>query len=200
MLFDLRKMNSTAVALAMLLNMSATALAHAGDLFQKGATEIGVSVGLGDNFHTSSLGGNVEEDIEFLSLMFSWAKVFKERDRGRSFQFAVEGFVSHAEQEGESRRVVGAIPFFVYNFKNAGKIIAFAEAGLGLVYTDLDPERFGSRFNFTLQAGIGFRYRLSHKRFFRFSYRFHHISNAGLDEDNRGIDSNFLIFGISLLR
>jgi lipid A 3-O-deacylase len=193
-------MNEASVALAVLLNLSATPLVYAEDLFQKTVVETGVSVGFGDNFQTSLGGGNVREDVTFLSLMFSRGKVFKELDRGRSLQFAVEGSVSHAKQEDESGRAAGATPLFLYNFKTTGKITAFAEAGLGVLYTDLDPERFGSRINFTLQAGIGFRYRLTNERSLRFSYRLHHISNGGLDDANRGIDSNFLAFGISFLR
>jgi opacity protein-like surface antigen len=197
---DVRNMNHASVAaLAVFLNMSATPLVHARDLFQKTTTETGVSVGLGDNFRSSLGGGNVGSDITFLSLMFSRGRVFRELDRGRSLQLTVEGSVSHAKQEHESRRAVGVTPLFLYNFKTTGRITPFAEAGLGLLYTDLDPERFGSRINFTPQAGIGFRYRLTNERSFRISYRFHHISNGGLDDGNRSIDSNFFIFGVSFL-
>lgn len=196
-----RKMYGTSAALAVLLSVSATPLVHARELFRKAASETGVSVGLGDNSQTSLGGGNVREDVTFLSLMLSRGQVFKELDRGRSFQFAVEGSVSHAKQEDESRRAVGVTPLFLYNFATAEKITAFAEAGLGLLYTDLDPERFGSRINFTPQAGVGIRYQLTDALSFRLSYRLHHISNGGLDGDNnRSIDSNFLIFGVSFLR
>jgi opacity protein-like surface antigen len=195
-----RKMNQASLALAVFLNVSAIPLAHARDLFHKTTSEMVASVGLGDNFQTSLGGGNVGNDITFLSLMFSGGKILRELDRGRSLQLAVEGSVSHAKQEHESRRAAGVTSFFLYNFKVAGRLSPFTEAGLGLLYTDLDPERFGSRINFTLQAGIGFRYRLSNERSLRISYRLHHISNGGLDDANRSIDSNFLVFGVSFLR
>jgi lipid A 3-O-deacylase len=163
--------------------------------------ETAVSVGLGDNSHTSLGGGNVRENITFVSLMFSTGKVFKELDRGRTLQWSVEGSVSRAEQEGDSRRAIGVTPLFVYNFKSSGRIAAFAEAGLGLLYTDLDPERFGSSFNFTPQAGIGIRFHLTDERSIRLGVRLHHISNGGLDDDNnRSIDSHFFIVGISFGR
>jgi hypothetical protein len=197
----LRKLKQASVALALLLNMSAIPLIHARDPSQKPTAETGVSVGFGDNFQTSlGGGGNVRNDITFLSLMFSSGRVFKELDGGRSLQLAVEGSVSHAEQDHESRRAAGVSSLLLYNFKTAGRLSPFTEAGLGLMHTNLDPERFGSRLNFTLQAGIGFRYRLSNERSLRICYRLHHISNGGLDDANRSIDSNFLIFGVSFVR
>jgi opacity protein-like surface antigen len=196
-----RKWHEARAALAVLLSTLATALACAEEPPQKTAVETAVSVGLGDNSHTSLGGGNVRENITFVSLMFSRGKVFKELDRGRSLQWAAEGSVSRAEQEADSRRAIGVTPLFLYNFKSTGRITAFAEAGLGLLYTDLDPERFGSSFNFTPQAGIGIRYHLTDERSIRLAYRLHHISNGGLDDDNnRSIDSHFLIFGISFRR
>lgn len=197
--FGLWLMNNLALIMVLLVSAGVTTLGHAADLSQEGTTEIGLSIGIGHNFHTSLLSGNVEEDIKFVSLMFLWGKIFKKLPKDRSFQVAIEGSVSYAKQEDENRRAVSATPVFIYNFKKAGKVIGFAEAGLGFLYTDLDPQKFGSHLNFAVQAGVGFRYRLADGRFFRLSYRFQHISNGGLDEDNRGIDSNFLIVGISFL-
>ncbi len=189
-----------ATLLGLLLSAFVATFVHAADLSQKGTTEFGFSLGIGDNFSSSFNGANVSENIKFLSLMFDWGKVFKELSRERSFQLSVEGAVTHAEQEGEDRWAVSATPLFIYNFKKAKRTMLFTEAGLGLLYTDLDPEQFGSQIDFLVQAGIGFRYRLANDRFFRFSYRYQHVSNGGLDEDNKGIDSNFLIFGLSFSR
>ena len=193
-------MNKAAFISGLLVSAAVSTLVHAADLSNKGTKEFGFSIGVGDNFHTSLKGGNVTEDIKFLSLMFDWGKVFKELSRERSYQLAVEGSVTHAEQEGEDRWAVSATPLFIYNFKKAKRTIVFTEAGLGLLYTDLDPAQFGSQLDFLVQAGIGFRYRLGHDRFFRFSYRYQHISNGGLSQDNESIDSNFLVFGVSFLR
>jgi len=186
--------------LGLLLSAVATTVIHAADLSQKGTEEFGFSLGIGDNFSTSVKGGNVSEDIKFVSLMFDWGKVFKELSRERSFQLSVEGAATYAEQEGEDRWAVSATPLFIYNFKKTKRTIVFTEAGLGLLYTTLDPAQFGSQIDFLAQAGIGFRYRLASDRFFRLSYRYQHVSNGGLDEDNKSIDSNFLIFGISFSR
>ena len=193
-------MNKAALIPGLLMGAVVSTLVHAADLSHKGTQEFGFNLGIGDNFHTSLKGGNVNEDIKFLSLMFDWGKVIKELSRDRSYQLAVEGAVTHAEQEGEDRWAVSATPLFIYNFKKTNRTVLFTEAGLGLLYTDLDPAQFGSQLDFLVQAGVGFRYRLANDRFFSFAYRYQHISNGGLDQDNESIDSNFLILGISFLR
>lgn len=166
------------------------------DTFQKGTTEWGLSAGFGDNFHFK----NVREDIQFLFLSPWWGKVLKKWDRGGSLEFIAEGFLSYTRQESKDRYAVGITPLLAHNFKNFGKVVPFLELGAGILYTDLDPERFGSQFNFTPQAGGGIRYELGPDRFLKLSYRYHHISNADLDEENRGIDSNFFSIGLSFIR
>jgi opacity protein-like surface antigen len=166
------------------------------DNFQKGTTEWGLSTGFGDNFYFN----NVREDVQFFFLSPWWGKVIKKWDRGDSLEFITEGFLSYVRQESKDRYAVGLTPLLAYNFKEVGKIVPFLEGGAGILYTDLDPERFGSEFNFTPQVGGGIRYELGPGRFLKLSYRYHHISNAGLDADNRAIDSNFFLIGLSFIR
>ena len=179
--------------------------------FQKGATEWGISGGFGDNFHTGRSGnvsediqsyrsGNVSEDIQFYFLSPSWGKVLEKWDGCGNLEFVTEGFLSYARQDSKDRYGVGITPLFAYNFEALGKAIFFLELGVGILYTNLDPEEFGSHLNFTPQGGIGFRYEMAHSRFLKLSYRVHHISNAGIDKDNRSIDSHFFLIGISSLK
>ncbi|UCF56039.1 MAG: acyloxyacyl hydrolase [Deltaproteobacteria bacterium] len=169
-------------------------VAYAEDPFQKGATEWGFSVGFGDNFHIE---GDVKEDIQFYFLTPSWGKVLRIWDRFGSSEFLIEGFLSYARQESENRYASGITSLLVHSFKPLGKTVFFLELGVGILYTNLNPKNFGSSFNFTPQGGIGVRYKIGPGRFLKFSYRFHHISNAGIDEDNRGINSHFFALGIS---
>jgi hypothetical protein len=172
-------------------------VADAEDLFQKGAVEWGVNVGYGNSLHIST---DVREDIQFSFLAPSWGRVLKIWDRYGSLEFVTEGFLSYVRQDSKDRYAVGITPFLVHNFKALGKAVFFLELGVGILYANLDPEGFGSHFNFTPQGGIGVRYNIALDRFLRLSYRFHHVSNAGIDEDNRGINSHFLTLGISFCR
>ncbi|MGH8069923.1 MAG: acyloxyacyl hydrolase [Candidatus Entotheonellia bacterium] len=57
-----------------------------------------------------------------------------------------------------------------------------------------------SQFNFTLQIAPGLRYFLSKRTAVSIEYRFHHISDTGLTENNPGINSDFVLRGFSILR
>jgi len=166
--------------------------------FQKGATEWGISGGFGGNFPIG-MGRNVKEDIQFYFLTPSWGKVLEKWGGYGSLEFVAEGFLSYAQQDSKDRYGVGITPLFAYNFESLGRAVPFLELGAGILYTNLDPEGFGSHLNFTPQGGIGVRYEVAHGRFLKLSYRVHHISNAYIDEENRSIDSHFFLIGISFL-
>jgi hypothetical protein len=165
--------------------------------FQRGATEWSLSIGYANNFY---VGGDVRENIQFYSLIPSWGKVLKEWKRSRSLEFLMEGFLAYSRQDSTGRYAVGITPLFLYNFQPITKIVFSFELGAGILYTNLNPEHFGSHFNFTPQGGFGLRYEIARGTFLKFSYRLHHISNAGLSEDNRGINSHLFSLGLSLFR
>jgi hypothetical protein len=165
--------------------------------FKEGITEWSFSVGYGKNFH---LNRNVEEEIKFVPFLVSWAKVFKELASGASLEYAVEGIISYASQENEDTYMAGVTPLFIYNLNNYEKLTPYVDIGIGIVVTDLYPEGFGGDWGFTPQVGVGFRYAIDDDQFIRFSYRYHHISNAGFNDNNKSIDSNFFFIGYSFLR
>ncbi len=169
---------------------------RAEDPFRKGTTEWGFRAGYGDNFHYD----NVQEDVEFYFLTPFWGKILKAWEDRRSLEFVGEGLLSFARQESEDRYAAELTGLIVYNIRLSEKWVPFVELGVGVLYTDLDPERFGSHFNFTPQGGAGVRYKILEGRYLTFSYRLHHISNAGIDEENRSIDSHFFSIGLSFFR
>jgi len=72
-------------------------------------------------------------------------------------------------------------------------IVPYVEAGVGLIYTDFQREDQGWRINFNPVAGFGVRMGACF-----IVLRAHHVSNGGLDDDNRGINSVVLGFGCYL--
>jgi hypothetical protein len=176
------------------LSILQTSSAYGEDVFQEGGMEWGISGGFGANFHAA---GNVGEDIQSYSLFPSVGKVLKKWDRGGSLEFIVEGFLTYARQESKDRYAGGITYLFAYNLNPFGKALPFFELGSGFLCTDLDPKNFGSKLAFTPQGGVGVRYEIGHERFLKLSCRFHHISNAGIDSDNRSIDSLFFLVGLS---
>ena len=172
---------------------------YAGGLFNEGTTEWSFSMGYGKNFNAVRH-STVSEDIQFVPLLVSWNKVFKEFTGDSSLAYGVEGIISYARQESEAAYLAGVTPLLIYNFKNYGRWTPYLDAGIGFVVTNLSPKSFGGDWGFTPQVGIGFRYAVKDSQFISFSYRYHHISNAGFKDDNKSIDSNFFFVGYSFLR
>ncbi len=187
--------------LVLILGMSNASHVYADCMFQKGDHEWGILSGYGHNFPSTAdilRGKNVTEDVQFIFLIPYWGKVIKEWNGCWSLEFITETFLTYAIQESKSRYAVGVTPLFQFNFKKVGRVTPFINLGSGVLYTNLDPEGFGSEFDFTPQIGTGVRYQMGHNRFLTLSYRFHHISNANTVHPNESIDSNFFIIGISV--
>jgi len=83
----------------------------------------------------------------------------------------------------------------VYNLEPWGTstFIPYVEAGVGLIYTDFQRDGQGLRLNFNPVAGVGLR-----KDSMFLTLRLHHLSNGGLDDENDGINSIVLGFGMYL--
>lgn len=192
-------MKPPALIVALLAAMVSALPAGAAEPFKEGTTEWAFSVGYGRSFSTDFRAGNVDENITFIPFLVSRSKVLGVLSGGGSWGYSVEGFFSYARQEGSGRYAIGVTPFLFYNFSTHGQIIPYASAGLGLIATNLDPGNFGGDWGFTPQIGVGFRYALDQRRMVRFEYRLHHISNAGLKDDNKSIDSNMFFIGYSML-
>jgi len=104
------------------------------------------------------------------------------------------GVATGTEFPGE--RLVASGNFLaVYEFGSpkSSRIIPYIEAGTGLIYTDFQRKGQGCRLNFNPILGFGAR---MGSKFI--VLRLHHLSNGGLDDDNRGINSVVLGFGVYL--
>jgi len=193
-------MKKATLTIGLFVGMFWVVQVHAGGPFKAGMTEWSFNTGYGENFHLKGNHENVSEDIQFVPFLISWSKVFKELTGDASLAYAVEGIISYAREEGDDAYMAGITPFLIYNFKSFEKLTPYVDAGVGFIVTDLSPYGFGEDWGFTPQIGIGFRYAVKDDQFIRFSYRYHHISNAGLKTPNKSIDSNFLFIGYSFVR
>ncbi len=78
-----------------------------------------------------------------------------------------------------------------------GAFRPYVEAGIGGIYTEFRVKGQGLYFNFNPQAGIGTEIRSGSTTYLA-AIRLHHISNGGLDHENRGINSVMFVIGIFL--
>jgi lipid A 3-O-deacylase len=83
----------------------------------------------------------------------------------------------------------------VYEFSSPKetRVVPYVEAGAGLIYTDFQRQDQAYRLNFNPVAGLGVRMGSTF-----LVLRLHHLSNGGLNDDNRGINSIVLGLGIYL--
>lgn len=97
---------------------------------------------------------------------------------------------------------IGATILFRYNFvENNWKIVPYAQIGGGVVYTnvhkDSSQSAIGQSIEFTPQASLGLRYLFDKNWSFDVEAMFHHISNAGLDDRNDGVNSFGGLIGVT---
>jgi hypothetical protein len=87
-----------------------------------------------------------------------------------------------------------------YYFDTGTRFAPYAEAGLGMLYTDLRGYTLGGHFSFMEEVGLGGVYFLDKNLVFSASWRYRHISNAYLYEHNAGLDSWMVLAGFSYFR
>ena len=92
-----------------------------------------------------------------------------------------------------------------YDLAMGIRVLPFLEGGAGFLLStpqssDRSSQFRASQFNFTLQIGAGLRYLVSDHVHLQLGYRLHHISDANTTEHNPGINSHFVLLGISVVR
>lgn len=87
---------------------------------------------------------------------------------------------------------------FKLNFGQDQRIKPFIAASVGFLYFQKDvPAPRSSRFNFTPELGAGLQFFLTPKNALTIGYKLQHISNAGIEDSNPGMDSHFIYAGFS---
>jgi len=109
--------------------------------------------------------------------------------------FKVEGSLGLVDYEGNNR-LLGSANILAQYYLTAKSVRwrPYAEAGIGLIYSDFQVEGQGLRVNFNPQAGIGCDYDSGSAVWYA-NFRIHHLSNGELYHDNRGVNSVLVQFG-----
>jgi len=84
-----------------------------------------------------------------------------------------------------------------YSDNITSRIAPFVEGGTGMVYTTQHTHEQGTQYNFLLQAGAGLQCFMNKNLAFTGGYRYRHMSNAGISDDNKGINHHFILVGVS---
>jgi hypothetical protein len=84
-----------------------------------------------------------------------------------------------------------------YSDKITSRIAPYVEGGVGMVYTTQHTHEQGTQFNFLPQVGAGLQCFLNENLALTGGYRYRHLSNAGISDDNSGINHHFVLVGMS---
>lgn len=91
---------------------------------------------------------------------------------------------------------IGVLALYFLDRFSSDRYRQYAEAGIGLIYTGFRVEGQGLNINFNPQLGLGIEIINHSKRSYFVNIRLHHLSNAGIDENNRGVNSVMLMLGM----
>lgn len=97
------------------------------------------------------------------------------------------------------RPMLGVTPIqFQYALEPLGRLSPYFLIGAGVLRANVNRRETRAHTNFNLQGGIGTRYALTPATALIFEYRHIHISNAGLHEDNAGLNTHTFLVGVSV--
>ena len=133
----------------------------------------------------------------FLSLFFfnsAWAgSTFDSQDliiEHKDYKESFKGLDLH-------RYLFGVLPVLRYNFTILQKAVPFLNIGAGIAYTNIDEPDLSTHYQFNSQAGCGIHYFLRSDFALTWQYRLLHVSNAGIEEPNDGINAHLVLFGFN---
>lgn len=93
---------------------------------------------------------------------------------------------------------MGVRPLALRGLRRFGDVELGLEGGVGAIMFNIPaPASNATRFNLTAELGVHARILVPGARV-NFTYRIHHLSNAGFGQVNPAVDSHLLLFGISL--
>jgi len=170
-------------------------------LFGLGKQEIALAAGYGFGLPIGGSKGTESEDVQYAYLAPRWGIGISNPLGGDAwyrgnFELLVEGsfFFNHKPKSGTA---AGGAAIFRYNFLSGDTFIPFLEAGAGIISLDFDLDNQADGLNFTTQGGLGFHYFFSERTALTGEWRFLHISNAGINSPNNGINTSLLLVGVS---
>ena len=81
--------------------------------------------------------------------------------------------------------------------KETSKIQPYLKLGAGILYITQHTREQATQFNFSEQLGAGAHYYISKNTALTLEGRWRHLSNAGIKHPNQGINTYFVLTGIS---
>jgi len=118
-------------------------------------------------------------------------------------QFQIEPFISTiyepVKEDSNKNNIESGVAFwFKFGlFPESWKLQPYVKFGAGLDYMTLHTLNESTQFNFISQLALGMHYFFLKNTALTLEGRYRHLSNAGIKEPNRGINSYFILGGIA---
>jgi opacity protein-like surface antigen len=109
--------------------------------------------------------------------------------------FGIEGIFTHF-YETNSAMELGGGPYLRWRWVRPW-LQPYAEVGVGMLYNDLKNFSLSSRVLFSVNGAVGVEIPVTERVGVTTGYRFRHISNAGQDEVNPGLNTNIICAGVT---
>lgn len=168
-----------------------------GDGFRKHATEAGILGGysLGLRAFGSSERHNLVLGSVHIGTMLTGLVATNHFWRGN---FEILGELFGGEQvHPRNAYLVGALPMLRYNFATGTPIVPFLEGGAGASLTDIRHPDLSTDFEFNLQGGLGVHWFFKRNMAASLEGRLLHLSNAGIDHPNNGVNTVLIQAGLN---
>lgn len=152
----------------------------------------GLAMILGNTYDPSN---NIDFYMLSGSVLYDYEKIWHHKAPD-PLRFKVEYNIGIARDD-KTRFMTSLNMFALYylDLFDDDDIKPYVEGGIGIIYTDFQVKGQGLKINFNPQMGIGAEFKTESRDTYFLSFRLHHISNGGIDKENRGVNSVLLMLG-----
>lgn len=114
-----------------------------------------------------------------------------------NFKWFLEPWIAGVTSHKQNAIEFGITPIGLKLEYDAGQqVVPFLIGGIGVMYTGLGGYDLSGPFEFASFGGAGIELFLTDQIAMSFSWRIRHISNAGIEEPNRGLNTQFVMVGL----
>jgi lipid A 3-O-deacylase len=169
-----------------------------GEGFKPWTQSISINAGAGLGF-VSFIGGKQHHDLAFASLSYG-CMIGSVKGQGHWYRgnWELRGeFFGGAQFSPSSEWLVGLTPHLRYNFATGTRWIPYIDGGAGVTATSIGPPDLSHYFEFNLQAATGIRWFIRDNVALGIEARYIHISCAGINQPNLGLNNVNGMVGIS---
>ena len=143
-----------------------------------------------------------QDDMEVVPLMATFgfdlrpfAEKFGIETKG-ILQMQIEPFISPILSPS-SNMEMGLGTMFKYAFPLTDTFMPYLKFGTGMYYFTLNTREQGTQFNFASSAVAGFSWYFKEDATLDCEYRYRHVSNCGMSDNNGGIDTESILMGVT---